>query len=96
MDLTRPGLLYFKATLFVIGAMMAATIVLLECPRWRVFAMLWVIAWCAARAYYFCFYVIHRYVDPRTRYVGLWAMLTHLARRRIGRARDDVGVRRPV
>jgi hypothetical protein len=31
--------------------------------------------WAFARAYYFCFYVIERYVDSRFRFSGIFAAL---------------------
>ena len=42
-----------------------------------------VLAWASARAYYFAFYVLERYVDPRLRYAGLLALLR--ARRNLRR-----------
>ena len=38
-------------------------------------ALLLLAIWAFCRAYYFLFYVIQHYLDPRYRYAGLWHFL---------------------
>jgi len=40
------------------------------------------VIWSFCRAYYFAFYVIERYVDPRFKFSGLFSALKYLATRR--------------
>lgn len=72
-DLTNPRVIYLKGALFVVLGLMASFGLLLEAPSLRVAFFLAVAIWAFARAYYFAFYVIEHYVDPRFRYAGLWA-----------------------
>jgi hypothetical protein len=81
-DLRDTRLMYAKAGLFVLGGLAASTLVLLECPSLRVAALLTVAIWCFARAYYFAFYVIERYIDPGYRFSGLWSLGRYLLRRK--------------
>ena len=84
--ITNPALLYLKGALFLALAALAATVVLLQQPRISTFLLLVILGWSAARAYYFAFYVIERYVDPRFRYSGLLSLLSYLLRRRTAAA----------
>ena len=70
-DITSVRLLYAKGFLFLFGGVLSSTLVLLECPSLRVAVLLAMAIWCFARAYYFAFYVIEHYVDPRYRFSGL-------------------------
>jgi hypothetical protein len=79
-DLTSPIALYLKAILLLAAGLIAATILLLENPTWRTAALLALCVWCFCRAYYFAFYVIERYVDPRFRYAGLFALARYVLR----------------
>lgn len=72
-DLKNPRLLYLKGGLFVVLGVMASTGLLLEAPSVRVAVLLAVAIWAFCRAYYFAFYVIEHYIDPGSRYAGLWA-----------------------
>jgi hypothetical protein len=51
----------------------------LEHPDPRTALLIGLAVWCFARAYYFAFYVLEAYVDPRFRYRGLWSLLRCLA-----------------
>jgi len=81
-DLRDVRVLYAKAGLFVLGGVISSALVLLECPRVRVAIFLAIAIWCFARAYYFAFYVIERYVDPSFRFSGLWSVGKYLLERR--------------
>ena len=81
-DLTDPRWMYFKAILLLLGGLMSAGIVWLDTRTFRTAGLLCVAVWCFARAYYFAFYVIQRYVDPRFKFSGLGALLLHLIHHR--------------
>src|SRR6478735_550957 len=65
-DITNPRVLYVKAGLFVLGGTMAAAVILIDRPSWKLALLLALTVWCFARAYYFAFYVIEHYIDPRS------------------------------
>ncbi len=81
-DLTDARLIYAKGFLFLIGAVLASTLVLLEAPTWRQAALLGLALWCACRAYYFAFYVVERYVDGKYRFAGLFDFALYMLGRR--------------
>jgi type IV secretory pathway TrbD component len=81
-DIKSPKLLYFKGFLFFALGVLAAVIVLLLYPDWRLAILLGVMVWAFARAYYFVFYVIEHYVDPQFRFAGLVDFAKYVARRR--------------
>ncbi|MHC4946842.1 MAG: hypothetical protein ACYTG1_01075 [Planctomycetota bacterium] len=87
-DITSRTLLVVKGLLFLLMLVLAAGSILLLVPDWRVAVLLGVVAWSAARFYYFLFYVLERYVDPRLRYAGVLALLRAGLRR--GAASADV------
>lgn len=82
MDIQSAGLLKFKAALFVGMAVIAGGLVFLEAwsvLNWK-FAVFYALSiWASCRAYYFCFYVMHHYVDPGYRYTGLLDLCLHLS-----------------
>jgi hypothetical protein len=80
-DITSRPLLYAKAILFLLLAAMAAALLLAPAPRWRDAALLAICIWACCRAYFFAFYVIEHYVDPRFRYRGLWSVLVAAIKR---------------
>lgn len=74
-DITSRPLLYAKAILFVLLAAIAGALLLARELRWQDAALLGICIWAACRAYFFLFYVLEHYVDPRLRYRGLWSAL---------------------
>lgn len=80
-DIKNPRLLYAKGALFVLGGIMAAGLILAECPTVKVALLLGIAIWCFARAYYFVFYVIKHYVDPSYKFAGLWSFVRYLLRK---------------
>ena len=82
-DITNPRVLYIKAALFIVGGALAATLILIDRPNWSVALLLGLMVWCFARAYYFAFYVIERYVDPSYRFAGLCSLIRYALRRRV-------------
>ena len=75
-DLKNPKLLYAKGFLFLLAALLAGALLVLQNPRLQTAALLAIAVWCFARFYYFAFYVIERYVDPAYRFAGLWSERT--------------------
>jgi hypothetical protein len=82
MDITHPRVLYLKGGLFLCGGVLAAAVILVDHPDWKTAAMLAVTIWCFARAYYFAFYVLERYVDRSFRFAGLYSLVRYLLRQR--------------
>jgi hypothetical protein len=80
-DLTDPRWIKFKGVLFLVVGLFASTLLILEVPTLKVALLLVIAIWCFARAYYFAFYVIEKYVDPGFRYSGLWSGVKYLSRR---------------
>ena len=80
-DITHPRVLYVKAGLFVLAGTMAAALIVIDRPSWKLALLLALTVWCFARAYYFAFYVIERYVDPTYRFAGLLSFLRYVLRR---------------
>jgi uncharacterized membrane protein len=81
-DLTDPRWIRFKGILFFLVGVLAAVLLLLESPSWKVALFLAIAVWCFCRAYYFAFYVIEKYVDPNFRFSGLWSAVRFLCPRR--------------
>ena len=84
-DLTNPTLLYAKGALFLATGVLAAILLVLEHPTRKVALLLALSVWCFARAYYFAFYVVERYVDPGYRFAGLLSLARYLLRRYFAR-----------
>jgi len=85
-DIKSPRVIKLKAALFV--ALLAFSAGLLLAPDFSLqkVALLLICLWAACRAYYFCFYVIHHYVDPNFKYSGIYAMLRQMIiNRRVNR-----------
>ena len=80
-DLTSRKLIVAKGLMFLAIAAVSAYLILSELPSIRIAALLLLLVWAACRFYYFLFYVLERYVDPRLRYSGLWALLSELLKR---------------
>ena len=88
-DLRSARLMYLKAVLFVVIGVMAVVLLLLDSPHVRTAVLLALAIWAFARAYYFAFYVIERYIDPSYRFAGLLSVMRYVIKRRGGvRHRD--------
>jgi hypothetical protein len=48
----------------------------------RTAVLLILLVWAACRFYYFLFYVLERYVDPRLRYAGILALVRTIIAKR--------------
>ena len=72
-ELTDPRWIYLKGVLFLILGFFSSALLLLEHFEVKEAVLLGIAVWCFCRFYYFAFYVIERYVDPKFRFSGLWA-----------------------
>ena len=66
----------------MLAGLLAAGLLLIECPRTKVAVLLALTVWCFARAYYFAFYVVQQYVEPGYRFAGLASFARYVMRRR--------------
>lgn len=81
-DLPHARWMFLKAILFfAIGAMCVA-VLLLESPTIRTALLLALMIWAFCRLYYFCFYVIEKYIDADFKFAGLWSVWVYLWRKR--------------
>ena len=55
---------------------------LFESPSTGTAALLVLLVWASCRFYYFMFYVLERYVDPRLRYAGIIATIRTILTKR--------------
>jgi hypothetical protein len=81
VDVTSKKLIVTKGLLFLFLIATSAGLIFLERPTVRTAVLLTVLIWASARFYYFLFYVLERYVDPRLRYGSLVAMVLAARRR---------------
>ena len=74
-DLKNKKLIVLKAVLFllILGVTIATLVVLTQ--DWLIAALLVLVVWSSMRFYYFLFYGLERYVDPRLKYAGVCALL---------------------
>lgn len=77
-DIQDARLLWLKAALFTVLGAFSVVFILLLYPDLLLAALLGLTIWSFSRAYYFCFYVIHHYIDPSFRYKGIVSALQHL------------------
>ena len=84
-DLTSPMWIKAKGILFLVVGLLAAVLLFLEHPTWKIAVLLAVAVWCFCRFYYFAFYVIERYVDARYKFSGLGAFFAYLWKSRHSR-----------
>jgi hypothetical protein len=83
-DLTNPRVIKAKGLLFLFLGLLASAILLLEVRSLRVALLFAIAVWSFCRFYYFAFYVIEHYVDPRYRFAGLWSFARYLMKARKG------------
>ena len=81
-DITNIRIIYAKGFLFLVGGLLASTLLILQNPDSKVILLLTVSIWCFARFYYFAFYVISKYVASSYKFSGLWSFAIYLLRKR--------------
>ena len=81
-DITNPKLLWAKGALFLVLAISASTLLLIDAASLKTAVLLAVAVWGFCRSYYFAFYVIEHYVDPGYRFSGLGSFALYVVRGR--------------
>jgi hypothetical protein len=74
--------MYLKAILFILIGGSCFALVWLEQRTLLTAVLLALMVWAFCRAYYFAFYVIEKYIDPKYRFAGLLDLCRYLMRRR--------------
>jgi len=77
-DLKTPKLIYLKGFLFLLILAICGSLIIAECPTWKVGFLLILVIWSSARLYYFMFYVIEKYVDDDFKFSGIGSFLRYL------------------
>ena len=83
-DLRNPRWMYLKASLFVLMTLLCGGALLIEESRVFRLGYILLLIWSSARAHYFAFYVIERYIDPGYRFSGIYSLCRYLLRPRSG------------
>lgn len=81
-DIKQPALLWIKGALFLVLGAMAGGLLLAESSSARNAVLLAITIWAFCRAYYFVFYVIEKYADPKFRYRGLYSLARYICTKR--------------
>jgi hypothetical protein len=79
-DLTNPKWMWLKAILMLVIGLTAATLLLSVRFAWSTLLLLALVIWSFCRSYYFAFYVIEHYIDPRFKFSGLLSFLRYALR----------------
>ena len=82
-DLKSPRLIYLKGGLFLLLGCLSAALIVAEHPTLKLTLLLALSIWSFCRCYYFAFYVIQHYVDPRYKFAGLFSFARYLLTGRI-------------
>jgi len=77
-DLKSKKLIVIKGLMFILIVIISAIGIAIYCPRIEVFALLLILIWASARSYYFLFYVLEKYIDPKLKYNGLIDLVKNL------------------
>ena len=77
-DIKSKKLIVIKGLLFISIAAFSAFGIALYCPRIEVIALLLILIWSSARSYYFLFYVLEKYVDPKLKYTGIIQLIKNM------------------
>lgn len=80
-DLKNKNIIYLKGLLFLIVGIISSIIILIEHPTIKTALLLIIAIWSFARAYYFAFYVIERYVDESYKFSGLLSFFKYICRK---------------
>jgi hypothetical protein len=70
-DIKSKRIIVVKGLLFVAIVIGAGVGIICYCPRVEVVGLLLILIWSSARSYYFVFYVLEKYVDPKLKYAGI-------------------------
>lgn len=81
-DLSSARWIIIKGFLFLLIGIIAAVLIFLIEPDWKMALLLALVIWSFCRFYYFAFYVIEKYVDPTYKFSGLISFVKYLLQRR--------------
>lgn len=81
MDLKNPKWMYLKAALLVAIGAICFALVWMGNPTVATAVYLALMVWAFARAYYFAFYVVEKYIDDSYRFSGLISFVRYLLAR---------------
>jgi len=73
-DLQNSKLIWLKAILFLVIGFTSAALLWLDTPTIKNSFLLVLTVWAFCRSYYFAFYALERYVDPRFKFAGLGSL----------------------
>ena len=79
-DIESKRLIVGKGVLFMLTVVLSAVGLVCYCPRWEVVVLVLILMWASARSYYFLFYVLEKYVDPRLKYSGIVDLIRNMRR----------------
>jgi len=77
-DIKNTILLYFKGFLFLAIVICSSIILFFMFPSWQSAVLIALIIWASARAYYFMFYVIEKYVDSNYKFSGVFSFIKYM------------------
>jgi hypothetical protein len=77
-DIKSKKLIVIKGLLFISIAAVSAIVIAIYCPRIEVIALLLILIWASARSYYFLFYVLEKYVDPKFKYSSIIDLIKNI------------------
>jgi len=81
-DLNSHRSMKIKAALFAAIGLVSGCLLWISIPTFKSLVLLVLCIWAFCRLYYFAFYVIERYIDPRFRFSGVFAAARYLLRSR--------------
>jgi len=79
-DIKSKKLIVIKGLLFISITAVSAIGIALFCLRIEVITLLLILIWASARSYYFLFYVLEKYVDPKLKYSGLFDLIKNIGK----------------
>lgn len=77
-DIKSKNVIVIKGILFGVIVIGASLGILYHCPRRVVLCLLLILIWSSARSYYFIFYVLEKYVDPKLKYTGIFDLIKNI------------------
>ena len=80
-DLQSARWIHLKGWLFLVIGLLAGAGLWIDAPSARTAILIGLCVWGFCRFYYYAFYVIEKYTDPRFKFSGLFDFLIYLIRR---------------
>lgn len=76
-DLKSKHAIFIKGFLFLLTGLASAALIMVMHPDLKLAVLLALSVWAFCRFYYFCFYVIEKYVDNKYKYSGLYSFVRY-------------------